>query len=124
MRTFGKSKGGGRRRLARTSAPLLGTLSTVANDYRVGLVNLSSTGALLTAPDLPGEGENVIFRADKLQSFGRVVWSRDGQCGVAFDGPILTGEVERVRREANLCSLLGMSPEERAAAQEWQLGMR
>jgi PilZ domain-containing protein len=123
MSAFGKAKGGGRRKEARTGAPLLSTLSTVTDDYRVGLVNLSSTGARLSAPYLPKEGEEVIFRTDTVQSFGRVVWSHDGQCGVVFDGPILSGEVERLRREANMCSLMGMSPEERAAAEEWQLGI-
>ena len=53
---FGKAKGGGRRRSARSDVPVLGTLSTITSDYRVGLVNLSSTGARLSAPDLPAEG--------------------------------------------------------------------
>jgi hypothetical protein len=123
MSAFGKAKGGGRRKAERARAPLLGTLSTVGDNYRFGLVNLSSTGARVSAPDLPCEGEEVIFRADRLQSFGRVVWSHDGQCGVEFEVPILAGEVQRLRREGDLWSLVGMSADERAAAEDWQFGV-
>ena len=105
MRAFGKAEGGGRRRAARAEAPLLGTLSTVQDDYRFGLVNVSSTGARVSAPDLPTEGEEVIFRADRVQSFGRVVWARDGQCGVAFEAPIFAGDVQRLSHEGDLWSL-------------------
>jgi PilZ domain len=123
MRTFGKASGGGRRKASRAQAPVLGTLSTVANNYPFGLVNLSSTGARVSAPYLPVEGEEVIFRADMLQSFGRVVWAHNGECGVAFEAPILAGEVQRLRREGQVWSLVGMSPEQRAAAEEWELGI-
>jgi len=114
MSTFGKSNGGGRRRSARARTPVLGTLLTVANDYRFGLVNLSSTGARVSAPELPPEGEEVIFLADKVQSFGQVVWARNGQCGVAFEAPILAGEVQRLQREGDLWRLVDLPPEESA----------
>ena len=122
MSTFGKAKGGGRRKTPRTRAPLLGVLSTVANDFRVGLVNLSTTGARVTAPELPAEGDDVIFRVDKLQSFGHIVWSHDGQCGVAFEGPIAATEVARLHSEGNMWGLSGMCAEQAAAAHEWELG--
>ena len=102
MNMFGKSHGGGRRQTARDSSRLLAVLSTVASDRRVGLVNVSSQGVQLTAPDLPSEGEDVIFQAESVQSFGRVVWSRDGQCGVAFEAPMPAAQVEQLRREANI----------------------
>ena len=102
MSTFGKSNGGGRRKSERTSAPLLAVVSTVGYDRRVGLVNISSNGVQLTSPDLPGEGEDVIFQADTVTSFGRVVWTRNGQCGIAFEAPIPAHDVEQLRREAKL----------------------
>jgi len=123
MSTFGKAKGGGRRKAARASAPVLGTLSTVGSDYRCGLVNLSSSGARVSAPYLPDVGEEVIFHADKVQSFGRVVWAREGECGVQFEAPMLAGEVQRLRREGALWNLVGMSAEERSAAEEWEFGV-
>ncbi|HEU4697511.1 MAG TPA: PilZ domain-containing protein [Sphingomicrobium sp.] len=109
MGSFGKAKGGGRRKAARAGAPVLGTLSTVGSDYRCGLVNLSSNGGPMSAPYLPGIGEEVIFHADKLQSFGRVVWAHDGECGVQFEAPVLAGKVQRLRRQGELWSLAGTS---------------
>jgi PilZ domain len=101
MSAFGKSNGGGRRKSARSQEPLLATLSTVAYDYRAGLVNVSSTGAQVSAPCLPGPGEVVIFKADKVHSMARVVWSEAGQCGVAFERPITVEDTERLRNEAD-----------------------
>lgn len=105
MVIFGKAKGGGRRRSAREQSPLvLSTVSTVnAGDYRVGLVNLSSTGALLTAPHLPAQGEHVVFRADRITSLGHIAWSSDGQCGIAFESPMSARDVAHVRRIAVGC---------------------
>lgn len=104
MSTFGKSSGGGRRKTARAPLPLLAVISTVAYDRRVGLMNVSTTGVRLTSPDLPREGETVVFRSDSVQCFGRVVWARRGQCGVEFDEPISAEQVEQLRAEADVGS--------------------
>ena len=112
MPTFGKSTGGGRRQSARSQDSLLATLSTVSSDYRVGLVNLSSTGARVSAPCLPTIGEDVIFKADKVVSFGHVVWSEEGQCGVAFARPMTDVDAERLRNEAQIWRSAGWSFEE------------
>jgi hypothetical protein len=118
MLTFGKSNGGGRRKSPRSQAPLLATLSTIAHDYRAGLVNLSSTGARLSAPCLPGVGEDVILKADKVMSSGHVVWSEEGQCGVAFHCPITKEDAERLSSEADFWRSAGWSREETATAEE------
>jgi hypothetical protein len=122
MSTFGKAKGGGRRKAERARAPLMIRLSTVADDYRAALVNVSCSGARLTAPDLPPEGEEVVFRADPVLSYGHVVWARDGQCGVSFESPIGPVEVNRLRSEANICGLQNLSPEKPETAKAWHLG--
>ena len=103
MRTeFGKCEGGGRRKAARTDAPLLATLSTVVEDHRAAIVNVSRSGARLTAPYLPQPAEKLIFTAEDVQAFGEVVWSRNNQCGVVFESAILPAEVARLKRAANL----------------------
>jgi PilZ domain len=109
MGTFGKAKGGGRRSTARAQAPLLATLSTIANDYRVGLVNLSDNGARLSALDLPAEGEDVMFRAGEVLTFGRVIWSDDRECGVSFETSLTPTEVECLRRQTRIWTLAGHS---------------
>jgi PilZ domain len=123
MNSFGKSKGGGRRSAERVPAPVLAVLSTVSHDHRAALVNISSIGARLSAPDLPAEGTDVIFRTGKICTFGQVVWAERGQCGVAFEGPLANSDVDRLRSEGNMWSLVGLSPEETAGAEQWELGV-
>lgn len=106
MSTFGKSNGGGRRKALRAATPLLAVIATVGYERRVGVVNVSTYGIQLTSPDLPTDGEIVMFRSDTVQAFGRVVWTRPGQCGVLFDEPISARQVEQLRREANLAASL------------------
>ena len=104
MSEFGKSDGGGRRRTLRATMPLLAVISTVGEERRVGVINVSRSGVQLTSPDLPPEGEMVIFHSESVQSFGRVAWCRDGQCGIAFEGPISAGQVERLRQEVSIAA--------------------
>jgi hypothetical protein len=101
----------------------LAVLSTVAHDHHAILLNISRAGACLKAPVLPAEGEELRFRAASVQAYGRIVWSRGEQCGVAFEPPMAPNDVEHLRVEGNLPSLCGLSAEEKAAAQEWQLGI-
>ena len=122
MGTFGKSEGGGRRSAPRVKAPVLAVLSTVSEDYRAALVDVSGAGASLSAPRLPAHDDEVIFRAEKVQAFGKVVWSRDGQCGIAFEGPIDPAELDRLRSQTDFWTLADTSAEEIGAVQNWRSG--
>jgi len=101
MSAFGKAEGGGRRRSSRASAAQLAVLSTISSDTRVGLMNVSSRGVRVTAPELPAQGEDVLFQADSIQLFGQVAWARGSQCGVTFLSPMSPDEVEQLKREAS-----------------------
>ena len=104
MSVFGKSNGGGRRKALRAPVPMLAVVSTLDEERRIGVVNVSRSGVQLSSPDLPAEGEAVIFQSESVQAFGRVAWSRAGQCGIAFEGPISAADVERLREEARLAA--------------------
>jgi hypothetical protein len=84
--------------------PLIAVIATVGYERRVGVLNVSCKGVQLTSPDLPPDGEIVMFQSGTVQSFGRVVWSRRGQCGVAFDEPISSVQVEQLRQEADIAA--------------------
>ena len=86
-------------------------------------MNLSCTGARFSSPDLPDVGADVIFRADKIQSFGRVVWRDSNQCGVAFEGDLSSAEVDLLRQQAELWGVPGTSAEDRALVADWHLGV-
>jgi len=123
MVSFGKSKGGGRRAAPRVSAPLLAVLSTIGDDHQAAIVNISGRGGRFSAPHLPSEGQEVIFKAGNVEAFGHVVWTKGTQCGVAFENPITSVEVDRLRSEVNIMGLAGLSPDDRPSAEEWELGI-
>lgn len=109
MHAFGKALGGGRRGAQRAQAPLLALVATVVNVHRAAIMNVSTRGAQLSAPDLPSEGQDLLFRADTVQAFGKVVWARDNQCGIEFKIPLNSHELERLRRAADLPTHPGLS---------------
>ncbi len=103
MNSFGKAVGGGRRKAARRGSGLLiSTISTLESDYRVGLVNLSEAGAQLTAPELPEEGEEIILWSDGIEAPGRIAWKKGAQCGITFDSPMSSNDVDRLRKLAEI----------------------
>ena len=121
MPTFGKSQGGGRRKAPRSNAPLLVALSTVTQDFRAAIVNISQSGMRLSAPELPAEGEELMFRADRVQAFGKVIWKRGNECGLEFETPLSSAEADALRQAANLPSGIALSAEEKATLEDWQL---
>jgi hypothetical protein len=107
MRVFGKSQGGGRRKTARSQAPLLAVLSTLAGDHRAAIIDLSRSGARLAGPDLPPEGDELIFKAENAQALGRVIWATRNECGVSFDNAMSAVDVQRLRTAADLPEYYG-----------------
>jgi hypothetical protein len=97
MVRFGNSTVHGRRAMPRTDAPLLAVLSKGNAEHTAELINLSRTGARLKGSGFPEEGEELIFRAEKVQAACSVVWLDGDQCAVEFDTPIAAAEVKRVR---------------------------
>ena len=99
MRIFGRSIGGGRRHSPRDPSVLLAEVSTVEDDRRVALLNISRRGARLAAPDLPVKGADIILRAADVEAFGHVIWSQAGQCGVLFEPSIAASAVVALREQ-------------------------
>lgn len=120
--SFGKSAGGGRRTAPREAAPLLAVYTTVTQSHSALLVDVSSSGARLRAPDLPEEKEELFVTAGKVKAFGSVVWVGSGEFAVAFDDPLDTEELEMLRQ--NVRSSFGFSPDVKAAIDDWVLGKR
>jgi hypothetical protein len=81
----------------RTQADNIAVLSLPAGDYPAALVDISRTGARLRAEILPRVSQKLIFRAEKVQAAGEVVWFEPGTCAIEFDTPIAVSEVQRLR---------------------------
>ncbi len=123
MREFGKKCGGGRRAAARESLPLPAVVSTIGNSVVAELVKLSSTGARLKGAHLPSPGAALSLRLDCVHVFGTIAWKTGEECGVAFDMPLSNLELNRLRREVKVASLVWRSVDERLAARDWWSGV-
>lgn len=121
MGSFGKCKGGGRRSAPRRAAPLIAVLTTLTGSHDAQLIDISRTGARLSGNDLPNEGDELIVTVGGVRAFGCVAWQHDGECGIAFDGPLPAMDVERVRHDA--ANGGGLTPDQRAAFEDWTLGL-
>ena len=119
---FGKSSGGGRRAAPREAAPLLAVYTTVTRSHSALLVDVSSTGARLRTPDLPGEGDELFVAIGTIKVFGTVAWTCEGEFAVAFDEP-LDGEALQLLRQ-NVRASFGLPPDVKAALDDWVLGRR
>ena len=117
---FGKCEGGGRRLSARERAPLVAVFTTLTRSHNAVLIDISRTGARLTGDDLPQHGEDFILSIEGIRTFGSVAWSADGECGIAFDGPLPLDDVERVREKVIRCR--GFTPGLNAAYEDWTAG--
>ncbi len=119
MKAFGKSKGGGRRSVAREMAPLVVILATAKRSHGAILLDLSTIGARLRGADLPQVGEELLMTVETVRAYGRVAWSDSGECGVAFHEPLQSQEVEAVLKVADTTFF---NPELRASFDAWTRG--
>ena len=120
--TFGKSRGGGRRAAPREAASLLAVYTTVTKAHSAMLVDVSSSGARLQAPDLPHEGEELFVTIGTIKAFGTVAWVCPPEFAMAFDEPLGTEDLESLKQ--NVRAARGLPPDIKAALDDWVLGTR
>lgn len=118
---FGKASGGGRRSVSRAPAPLTAILYTVGQSRCLELVDLSANGARVTGTHVPRNGDDVLFTAERVRAYGRVIWSDAGQCGIEFDEPICSEAVLAVRQLVSRAS--GLRGQKREAMEAWTTGL-
>ena len=99
MRTFGRSKGGGRRSEQREQAPLTAVFTSACKSDSAELMDFSATGARLRGDFLPDKGEEVLLSVETLKVFGVVAWAKRNECGIAFDHVLTPDDVNRVRSQ-------------------------
>src|SRR5438309_10811924 len=88
MTSFGNSPPKGRRAAPRAKAPLIVELSIGEEKHSATLREISRTGAKLSGLGPLTEGQELEFRAGKVQALAVVVWSEGFECAIAFDIPI------------------------------------
>jgi PilZ domain-containing protein len=122
MRKFGKARGGGRRRAQREAMPRPAVVSTLRDSRVAVLVDLSATGARLGGRGLPPCGEVLSLKIDCVRAFGSIAWTSEAECGVEFDVPLPSFEVDRLRRDMTNATLT-YSLDEKLAVDDWAAGV-
>ena len=96
MPTFGKLETR-QRSVPRAKAGRPASLATAETRYLLTLIDVSRTGARLSGPDIPEEGDGVHFRALDIDVFATVVWTAANECAVDFATAIAPSEVQRLQ---------------------------
>ena len=99
--SFGNSPPRGRRAVPRTEAPLAVELLADGITRSATLGEISRTGAKLSGVSHVKAGQELQFRAGNVHALGEVVWAEGDRCAIAFDIPIGSDEVSRLRSLAN-----------------------
>ena len=109
--SFGNSPPRGRRAVPRTEAPLAVELSVDGTTQAATLAEISRTGAKLSGVSSIKAGQELQFRAGNVHALGEVVWADGDRCAIAFDIPIGSNEVSRLRSLANFVRSVNSSDE-------------
>jgi hypothetical protein len=125
MSEFGKRLDGpgGRRTAPREPVLLTAALMSVGCSRPAILVDLSKTGTHVQLHETLGVGQQVWLKSAPVEVFGTVVWSSDGECGIAFDEPLEEEELELLRSKGAWTLRAGYSPDERLAGEDWNSGV-
>ena len=91
----------GRRGDARARLSLPATLESVRGVFRVKIINISCSGAMVEVPELLKVGSDVVLQRGKLDAFAVVVWSGSGRCGLQFYDQLTDEEVILYRRASD-----------------------
>ena len=96
-----------RRGFDREDVMLAGSALALARSRSVVISDLSEEGAGLNGRDLPPPGEEILFVAGTTDRMADVMWRAGDQCGIRFDMPLDTDDVERMKREAHWEKVVG-----------------
>jgi len=87
-----------RRRSQRAAVALPASVVTMSSYQYFELIDLSATGARMRGPTVLPLGRTALFRLESYQALCRMVWAKDGVCGVQFDELIPPRVLEDLRR--------------------------
>jgi hypothetical protein len=111
-----------RRRSARASVILSASVVTMSAYQYFDLINLSATGAKLRGSVFPDIGKTALFRLDRFQALCKVVWVKDGLCGVRFDELLPPALLAHFRKVGSAAQVGMLTPGEQQAKDEWTEG--
>jgi hypothetical protein len=113
----------GRRSEPRAYVVLPASAEALSGRRQVRLLDVSRSGARIEGSDLPETGKEIILKCGSIDTFGMIVWSADGRCGVRFDEEIPLRYLPVLRALSDTIERSPMTPEEREAAADWVNGL-
>ena len=101
-----------RRRAEREEVACHVVLHTSYARMRGMLTDLATGGARFVAELVPPQGISALLEWDGRETLCRVVWSKDGECGLVFDRPIAAHLVMQTaeRKERGETAAMGKIP--------------
>jgi hypothetical protein len=121
MASFGKCGGGGRRVAPRVAGPLSAIVSTRTYTACGAVEDLSCTGLRLRGKLLFQPTDDVLLNIEGVTTFGTVVWSDAGACGVEFDEPLPSEHFHTIDQSLRQAKH-SLSAEEELALSDWNSG--
>ncbi len=114
----------GRRRDSRLRLGVPAQLITLSGQCSASLCDLSQSGAHLRTKGVLERGEDAVLSWLGFETFGRIVWTHDGEAGMEFDELLAPAILIQTRDQVDL----GIAPSSEQAAYEsarnWYLGLR
>jgi PilZ domain len=123
---FGKRLDGiaGRRRATRKPTSLLASMFSVEQSRVVVLSDVSQSGARISAPDLPPEGQGIWLKAGPIDVFGTITWRTGEECGVSFERALSEDEAAFIEGEARRGAVSCEPADLRYALRNWRSNHR
>jgi hypothetical protein len=95
----------------------------MADRHPAILYNISETGACLRARNAPAPHTELFLQVDSLDVYARVVWKSGEECGLKFETPIRSWDIELLRSHASKGTEARLTAAERGGADDWAAGV-
>ena len=89
-------------RAERTPVSVEASMMTMSAYQYPELADISLRGAKLRGPNLPPAGAKALLRAGDLEVLCRVMWAKDGHCGIYFEEPVHPSIVAQIRMDSSV----------------------
>lgn len=104
-------------RAERTRVSMPASIVTMSAYQFPDLADISRSGAKLTGPSLPPQGTKALLRVGEMEVLCRVMWVKDGQCGIRFDETVPPALLKQVQLDGTV-ALESLAPTEPPDAED------
>ena len=96
------NRNGKQLRAERTRVSMPASIVTMSAYQFPDLADISRSGAQLRGPSLPPQGTKALLRVGEMEVLCRVMWVKDGQCGIRFDEAVPPAMLKQVQLDGTV----------------------